>query len=77
MQNPTWAYTKGTTDTTFNPVEFVKDDESISDYGEIWGAIENQDNIYPSIQGVEVSPFGRVDEVVAVEEVTTDELNPC
>lgn len=74
MQNPTWAYTKGTTDTTFNPVEFVKDDESISDYGEIWGAIENQDNIYPSIQGVEVSPFGRVDEVVAVEEVTTDDI---
>ena len=74
MPNPTWAYTKGATDEVFNPVEFVKNEDSIEQYGELWGAIENKEDIYPSIQGVEVSPYGRIDEVVAVEEVTTDDI---
>ena len=32
-----WAYEKGHTDTAFDPVEYVKDDESILKYGERWG----------------------------------------
>ena len=70
-----WAYHKGATDSKFNPVEYVKDDESIEKYGEKWGALENNEEIYPTIQGVEVSPFGRIDEIVDVEEVTTDDID--
>ena len=61
-----WAWDKGYNDTKFNPVEYVKDDDSIAKYGEQWGALENNDEIYPSIQG------SGVDEVVAVEEMTND-----
>lgn len=69
-----WAYAKGHTDTTFNPVEYVKDDDSIAKYGERWGALEDNDEIYPTIQGVSISPIGRVDEVVAVSEIVTDDI---
>lgn len=70
-----WAYAKGHTDTTFNPVEYVKDDDSIAKYGERWGALEDNDEIYPTIQGVSISPIGRVDEVVAVSEIVTDDID--
>jgi hypothetical protein len=70
-----WAYEKGYTDTKFNPVEYVKDDDSIAKYGEIWGALDTNEDIYPSIQGVTVDPYGRVDEVVAVSEVVTDDID--
>jgi len=69
-----WAYAKGHTDTKFNPVEYVKDDDSIEKYGERWGALDDNDEIYPTIQGVSISPIGRVDEVVAVSEIVTDDV---
>lgn len=69
-----WAWTKGYTDTKFDPVEFVKDDESIARYGELPDALDNNDEIYPTIQGVTVNGLGRVDEVVAVEEITSDDV---
>lgn len=69
-----WAYAKGHTDAKFNPVEYVKDDDSIALYGEHWGALENNENIFPSIQGIEVPPYGRIDEVVDVEPITTDDI---
>lgn len=68
----TWAYLKGLTDSKFNPVEFVKDDESIAKYGELWGGLDNNDEIYPTIQGVSIDPMGRVDETVCIEQVKTD-----
>lgn len=71
--NPTWAYDKGCTDEKFSPIEYVKDDESIEKYGEIWGALDDNEEIYPSIQGVWIDPYGRIDEVVAVEEIVTDD----
>ena len=69
-----FAYAKGHTDERFNPVEYVKDDASIAIYGERWGALENADDIYPTIQGIEVDPYGRIDQVVDVEPVTTDDI---
>ena len=74
MAEPTEAYTKGYTDTTFNPIEFVEDKKSIDKYGLLQGGLENQEDIYPSIQGIEVDGIGRIDEVVGVEEVTVDEV---
>lgn len=61
-----WAWDKGYTDDTFSPVDYVKDDESISKYGEHWGGLSDNDEIYPSIQGT------GVDDVVAVEQMTSD-----
>lgn len=68
-----WAWEKGYTDTDFNPVEYVKDDESIKSYGELYGAVETNEDIYPTIQGVEIEPYGRVDEVVDVEIIPEEE----
>lgn len=68
-----WAYKKGHTDAKFDPVEYVKDDESIKKYGELWNGLENATDIYPTIQGITVDPYGRIDEAVDVEQVTTDD----
>lgn len=68
-----WAWEKGYTDTYFNPVEYVKDDESIKSYGELYGAVETNEDIYPTIQGVEIEPYGRIDEVVDVENIISEE----
>lgn len=69
-----WAYRKGYTVSRFDPVEFVKDDESIAKYGELWGGLENNEDIYPTIQGATITGLGRIDEVVAVEEITSDDV---
>lgn len=69
-----FAYELGATDEFFRPIEYVKDDKSISEYGELWGALDNNEEIYPSIQGVTVDPIGRVDEVIAVQEITSDDV---
>ena len=69
-----WAYERGRTDEKFNPVEYVKDDESIAEYGERWGALDDNDDIYPTIQGVTREPLGRIDETVAVSEIVTDDI---
>ena len=70
-----FAYLKGLTDDKFNPVEYVKDDESIADYGEHWGALDDNDDIFPTIQGVTRAPIGRIDEAVAVSEIVTDDIS--
>lgn len=68
-----WAYEKGYTDETFQPVEYVKDDASIAKYGELWGALSANEDIYPSIQNYE-NDLGRIDEIVDAEQVTTDDV---
>lgn len=68
-----WAYKKGHEDTKFDPVEYVKDDESIAKYGELWNGLDNAEDIYPTIQGITVDPYGRIDEAVDVEQVKTDD----
>lgn len=69
------AYDKGYTDEVFFPVEWVKDEKSIRKYGEIWGKLENNDEIYPSIRGVSIDGIGRVDQCVAAEKVLTDDVD--
>lgn len=68
MAEPTEAYTKGYTDGKFDPIEYVDDKDSIEKYGVIIGGLDNNDDIYPSIQGAE----GGVDIIVDAEQATDD-----
>lgn len=61
-----FAYILGHSDYKFNPVEYVRDNDSIRRYGPIIGGLENNEEIYPSIQGVSIDPIGRVDEAIGV-----------
>lgn len=70
-----WAYAKGCTDTKFDPPEYVKSETSIAKYGEKWGALDDIEEVYPSIQGVTQGAMGRIDEIIAVEEVVTDDIS--
>lgn len=70
-----WAYQKGLTDLNFDPVEYEKDDESIAKFGERWGALDDNDDIYPTIQGVEVTGLGRIDEICGVSDIITDDID--
>lgn len=70
-----YAYDRGRNDAKFNPVEFVRDTESIQKFGERWGALEDNDEIYPTIQGIIRPDLGRVDEVVAVSDIITDDID--
>lgn len=63
-----WAYRKGYTDSKFDPVEYVKDDESISKYGPLLGGLDNNEEIYPSIQG------SGMDIAVDVEQIESDDV---
>lgn len=69
MSEPTEAYTKGYTDATFNPIEYVEDKNSIEQYGEIQKGLDNNEDIKPTIQGVSLDGIGRVDQIVGVEEI--------
>lgn len=82
-----FAYMLGHTDEKFNPVEYVADRletvdlsvvaaprSSIARYGELMGGLDDNDDIYPTIQGVTVDPYGRIDEAVEVERITSDDV---
>lgn len=69
-----WAWQKGYTDSKFDSVEYVKDDESIQRYGELPGALDNNEEIFPTIQGIEADGLGRIDETVSIEEIESDEI---
>ncbi len=82
-----WAWIRGNTDSKFNPVEFVADEfdqtsngygvvggSSIDRYGELMGGLENNDEIYPSLQGMTIDGLGRVDECVDVEPILSDDV---
>lgn len=72
-----WAYAKGHNDEKFDPVEYVKDDDSIALYGVRQGKLDDNDDIFPTIQGVDFPndnpDIGRVDEVIAVEVTAEDD----
>lgn len=63
-----WAYRKGYTDSKFDPVEYVKDDESIAKYGPLLGGLDNNEEIYPSMQG------SGMDVAVDVEQIKSDDV---
>lgn len=89
------AYNLGHNDAKFNPIEWVSDKyvvargnvgalagSSIALYGELMAGLENNEEIYPTIQGIYSadhpdffsSDIGRIDEVVAVEEILSDDV---
>jgi hypothetical protein len=83
-----WAYVLGHTDERFNPVEYVADKYEVNDNGEVvitagssialygilMGGLDDNDDIYPTIQGVELDGIGRADEAIYVEQVTSDDV---
>lgn len=70
-----FAYRRGHEDKDFDPIEYVKDDASISKYGELLGGLDNNEEIYPSIQSISLEGIGLVNEVVAVEPVVSDDVD--
>lgn len=71
MAEPTEAYIAGYNAEKFDPIEYVDDKESIEKYGVLVGALENNEEIYPSIQGAP----GEVDVIVDAEQVTDDDVD--
>lgn len=53
---------------------YVKKGSSIDEYGPKFGALSNNDSVFPTIQGVSIAPYGRIDQVVTVEQITSDEI---
>lgn len=74
VSSPTTAYNQGVADKVagiWNPVDFL-DSDNITTYG-IWkDALEDNAEIYPTIQGMTSPTLGRLDEVIAVEQVMND-----
>ena len=74
VSNPTVAYNQGVADKVdgvWNPVDFM-DSDNILTYG-IWkDALEDNSEIFPTIQGMTVPEIGRIDEVIDVEVVLND-----
>ena len=71
MSEPTEAYLIGYNAEKFDPIEYVEDKESIEKYGVLLGALENNEGIYPSIQGAP----GDVDMIVDAEQVVDDDVD--
>lgn len=68
------AYTKGYTDEQFDPVDYVEDKDSIAKYGIIQGGLDNNEEIFPTIQKRDLgNGLGRADEIVDVETILVDE----
>lgn len=68
------AYIKGYTDTKFDPVDYVEDKDSIAKYGIIQGGLDNNEEIFPTIQKRDLgNGLGRADEVVDVSPILVDE----
>lgn len=72
LREGNWAFEKGRTDSKFDPPEYVEDAESIDRYGLLLGSLENNEDIYPSIQGRTVEGLGLLDETVDVEQISED-----
>lgn len=70
-----WAYNQGVADKQagkpMSPIDYAKSDNEEL-WGVSYGAIEANEGIYPTLQGVEKDGLGRIDEVVAVEPVLVD-----
>lgn len=51
---------------------FVKKGSSIDKYGALWGGLDKNEEIKPTIQGMILPGIGRADEVVDVQQITED-----
>lgn len=68
------AYTKGYTDEKFDPVDYVEDKDSIAKYGIIQGGLDNNEDIFPTIQKRDLGDgLGRADEIIDAELILVDE----
>lgn len=69
------AYNKGADDkisgNRFQPIDFS--DNNIDKWGIRYGSLPANELIFPTIQGVSIDGLGRIDEVVAVEQVNNDD----
>lgn len=54
-------------------IDYVEDSSLVASDGVKEDALEPNDDIFPSIAGVEVPGLGRIDQIIAVETVTTDD----
>ena len=72
----TYGYMRGYTDTVFNPGRLCYFRRS---RGSLWrkkrGSVEDDENIYPTLQGQTSPTLGRLDEIVAVETVLNDDYD--
>lgn len=81
-----WAWMRGNTDRKFSAIEYVADEFDISSngygvvggssidmYGGLMGGLDNNEEIYPTIQGVTVDGLGRIDQCVDVEKIDENE----
>lgn len=71
MEVPNEAYLAGFYAEKFDPTEYVEDKASIEKYGVLIGALDNNEEIYPSIQGAP----GDVDVIVDAEQVVDDDVD--
>ena len=69
------AYRKGHEDERFDPDEYVRDEVSIAKYGLLNAGLENNEEIYPSIQNISLEGIGLVNEIVAVEPIISDNVD--
>lgn len=69
------AYRKGHEDERFDPDEYVRDEVSIAKYGLLNAGLDNNEEIYPSIQNISLEGIGLVNEIVAVEPVISDDID--
>lgn len=68
------AYKKGHEDSKFDPVDYVEDRNSIAKYGLIQGGLDNNEEIFPTIQKRDLgNGLGRADKIVDVETILVDE----
>lgn len=51
-------------------------DSSLDKYGPMFGGLDDNDDIYPTLQGVSISPYGRIDQTVYIEQIASDEVEP-
>lgn len=63
-----YAYMRGHSDEKFNPIEYVRDADSIARYGERLGSAGDDDDVFPTIQGT-----GQ-DIAIDVEQVMDDDV---
>ena len=58
---------------TFDPLEHVANKASIAIYGEYWDGLEDNEEIYPTIENLSSPTLGDLDRVVDVEQVKEDD----
>lgn len=67
-----WGYKRYKNAEAFDVYDFILSD-NIDKFGVRWGTMDDVDAVKPSLQGKSVAGLGRLDEIVAVEEIYNDD----